>query len=194
MDKTTLIAHREEFFNEIIKHMNTPPSRVDKVLNQEKYYIKPNPDDVIINSEYGDMIIKITGKFYDKDFEIFYSLWQVSDSLKIGIALSDDELQGAFTADTHNEVYYIWGWKSDPKVDIARGCVFYDWEFDVPTLYESYKVQERFILGVKHMHFRTMRIIHDECERIYFARNNVLKSSDDIDNIEQFDFKKLLNK
>lgn len=168
MNKQELLNNREIFFKQISEHILKEPTKIDHILNQDKYYIRPNLEDIIINVEYGDMVIKINGKFYDKEFNIFYSLWQLSDTLKIGIALSDDDLQGAFSSDTHNEAYYIWGWKNDPKVDIARGCVFYDWEFEVPNLYDNYKEQERFILGVRHMHFRTMRIIHDECERLFF--------------------------
>lgn len=181
MDKIELLDRRGEFFTEIANHIQKEPTTVDVILKQDKYYIKPATNDIVVNSEFGDMIIKINGKFYDKEFSIFYSLWQFSNTLKIGIALNDDELQGAFTSDTHNEVYYIWGWKNDPKVDIARGCVFYDWEFEVPDLYESYKCRERFILGIRHMHFRTMRIIHDECERLFFESNSQSDSEDHLD-------------
>ncbi|NCP98105.1 hypothetical protein GW796_07270 [archaeon] len=169
MDKDTLLSKREVFFQQIIEHINRPPSKIDIVLNQDKYYILPDMSNTFVNSEYGDMIININGSFFDKNFNVFYSFWQLSDTLKIGIAINDDELQGAFASDSHNEVYSIWGSKNDPTIDIARGRVFYDWEFDVPHLYDSYKQQERFILGVKHMHFRVMRIIHDECQRIFFG-------------------------
>lgn len=172
MTKEELLNQRNAFFKEVASHIQTAPSRIDEILNQNKYYVRPSNEDIIINSNYGDMIIKINGSFYGRNFHLFYSLWQVSDTIKIGIALCDEELHGAFTSDTHNEVYYIWGWKNDPKIDVARGIVFYDWEFDVPNLYDSYKNQERFILGVKHMHFRTMRIIHDECERLFFKNGD----------------------
>jgi len=189
MDKPTLLAKRQDFFQQIINHLNTPPSKIDEVLNQAQYYVYPNMEKTFINSEYGDMVIQIDGEFYDKKFSIFYSLWQLGDTLKVGIALNDDELQGAFASDTHNEVHYIWGWNNEPKVDVARGCVFYDWEFDVPNLYDNYKNQEKFILGVKHMHFRAMRILHDECQRIFF---NIEKSENDevpsgITSVEEFE-------
>lgn len=172
MDKLTLLAKRQEFFEQIMKHLNTPPSKIDQILNQDKYYVYPDLNNSFINSEYGDMVIQINAEFHKKKFNIFYSLWQLGDTLKIGIALNDYELQGAFASDTHNEIYYIWGVKNEPKIDVARGCVFYDWEFEVPHLYDNYKNQERFILGCKHMHFRVMRIIYDECERIYFENNS----------------------
>jgi len=175
MDKQTLMAKRQEFFKSILKCLSDGPSKIDKILNQDKYYIKPDLENSFINSEYGDMIIQINGEFYEKKFNVFYSFWQPGDILKIGIAINDDELQGAFISDTYNEIYYIWGLKNEPVVDASHGCALYDWEFEVPNLYDDYKNQERFILGVRHMHFRVMRIMHDECERAFFNnKTNVM--------------------
>lgn len=193
MDKATLIAKRQEFFDEILRHLNIPPSKIDKLLNQDKYYIAPDKDNTYINSEYGDMAIHVNGQFYDKKFCISYLFWQLGNTLKIGINLRDDELQGAFASDAHNEIYYIWGIKHDPKIDVARGTVFYDWEFDVPELYDNYKNQERFILGAKHMHFRVMRIIHDECERMFFNTGAIVDEEDEeLSNID--DVQKVIKK
>jgi hypothetical protein len=185
MDKATLIAKRQELFEEILRHLNIQPSKIDKLLNQDKYYIAPDMENTYVNSEYGDMAIHVSGQFYDKKFSVSYLFWQLGNTFKIGITLTDDELQGAFASDAHNEIYYIWGVKNEPKIDVARGCVFYDWEFEVPDLYDNYKNQERFILGTKHMHFRTMRIIHDECERIFFNSANI--DEDDSEFIEDLE-------
>jgi hypothetical protein len=183
MDKETLICKRQEFFDAILQHLNTPPSKIDRLLNQDKYYIKPHDDGTFVKSDCGDMVIQITGQFYDKKFEISYLFWQLGDTLKIGIVVNDDDLQGAFASDAHNEVYYIWGVKNEPRVDVARGLLLYDWEFSVPDLYENYKNQERFIIGTKHMHVRAMRIIHDQCERMFF---NTTSDNDDDEPLEGF--------
>ena len=79
--------------------------------------------------------------------------------------MNDESLQGVFLADTHNEVQSLWN-RVGPSIDVSHGCVFYDWEFEVPELYDNYKNQEKYILGVRHMHFRTMKVIHDECLRL----------------------------
>lgn len=172
MDKETLISKRQEFFDAILTHLNTPASRIDYLLNQDKYYTKIDPNGSFIKSDFGDMVIQIEGEFYEKKFSISYLFWQLGDTLKVGIVINDINLQGSFAADGHNEVYYIWGIKNEPRVDVARGCLFYDWEFEVPFLYDSYKNQERFIIGAKHMHLRVMRIIHDQCERMFFNAND----------------------
>lgn len=192
MDKATLIAKRQEFFEDILKHLNVPPSKIDKLLHQDKFYVQPDKENTYINSEYGDMAIHVKGQFYDKKFSVSYLFWQLGNTLKVGITLNDDELQGAFASDAHNEIYYIWGVKNEPRIDVARGCVFYDWEFDVPELYDNYRNQERFILGSKHMHFRVMRIIHDECERMFFNSSGVAEDNGGkVSSIE--DIEKIIN-
>lgn len=167
MEKEELISNRTKFFQNIINHLDSPPSRIDEILNQDIYYIKPDLNKLLFNPNSGDMVIPIDGEFHNKKFNIFYSFWQVGYTLKIGVALNEVDLQGAFASDTHEEVYDLWGVSNKPKIDVARGCVFYDWEFDVTNLYDSYRDQEKFILGVKHMHFRVMRVICAECHKLW---------------------------
>jgi len=54
-------------------------------------------------------------------------------------------------------------WDNEPKQFIRGDKMFYEWEFNVPNFYDSYLTQERYILGIRHMHFRVMRIVHDAC-------------------------------
>lgn len=191
MDKETLKTKRTQFFENILDHMNRPPARIDKILQQDVFYIEPDKENTFYDAEAGDLAICITGKFFDKTFTLYYSFWQLGDMLRIGIALDDDELFAAFPSDNHNEVTYLWGLKNEPRVDISHGCVFYDWEFSVENLYDSYKNQEKFILGARHMHFRTMRIIHDQCERIFIdlhqERLNRNLKDDGINSMEDFE-------
>lgn len=166
MDKITLLKKREEFFKSILDVLQLPIAKIDILLNQDKYYVPIEKKKTFYELELGDMAICIKGSFYNKKFEIYYSVWQLGDKLKIAIAIKDDSLQGAFASDAHNEVFYIWGDNHEPRVDLAHGCIFYDWEFTEPSLYDNYKNQEKYILGIRHMHFRVMRMICDECERI----------------------------
>lgn len=180
MEKEILIAKRKQFFDNILEVLKKPPSSIDMILQQDKYYVAPNLTKLTSVPESGDLAIFINGKFHEKEFNIYYTIWQLGDILKIGVAIYDQDLHGAFASDHHNEVFYIWGNKNDPRIDVAHGCVFYDWEFEVKELYDNYRNQERFILGVRHMHFRVMRIIHDECLRLLASKNEkFLSSSDD---------------
>lgn len=186
MDKAQLKEKRKEFFQEILEAMRRPPTRIDIVLQQDKFYKPVDEENTFFDPEAGDLAISIKGTFHEKEFNVYYSFWQLGDMLRIGVAIYDDELQGAFASDAHNEVFYIWGMKNDPRVDVAHNCVFYDWEFEVKDLYDSYRNQEKFILGARHMHFRVMRILHDECQRIFYAKNKLASDDSQIDDFEKF--------
>jgi len=186
MDKAQLKEKRKEFFQEILEAMRRPPTRIDMVLQQDKFYKPVDEENTFFDPEAGDLAISIKGTFHEKEFNVYYSFWQLGDMLRIGVAIYDDELQGAFASDAHNEVFYIWGMKNDPRVDVAHNCVFYDWEFEVKDLYDSYRNQEKFILGARHMHFRVMRILHDECQRIFYAKNKLASDDSQIDDFEKF--------
>lgn len=186
MDKATLKAKRQEFFKEILEAMRRPPTKIDSILQQDKFYNPVDEENTFFDPEAGDLAISIKGKFHEKEFNVYYSFWQLGDMLRVGVAIYDDELQGAFASDAHNEVFYIWGMKNDPRVDVAHNCVFYDWEFEVKELYDSYRNQEKFILGARHMHFRVMRILHDECQRIYYAKNRDNSEDSSLDDFEKY--------
>ena len=186
MDKLTLKTKRMEFFKEILEAMRRPPGKIDNILQQDKYYLPIDEDNTFFDEEAGDLAISIKGTFHEKLFNVYYSFWQLGDMLRIGIAIFDDELQGAFASDAHNEVFYIWGMKNDPRVDVAHNCVFYDWEFEVKDLYDSYRNQEKYILGARHMHFRVMRILHDECQRIYHTKNRDSLDDSNLDDFEKY--------
>lgn len=186
MDKATLKAKRMEFFKEILEAMRRPPTKIDMILQQDKFYNPVDEENTFFDPEAGDLAISIKGKFHEKEFNVYYSFWQLGDMLRVGVAIYDDELQGAFASDAHNEVFYIWGMKNDPRVDVAHNCVFYDWEFEVRDLYDSYRNQEKFILGARHMHFRVMRILHDECQRIYYAKNRDSSDDSGLDDFEKY--------
>lgn len=183
MKKEEVFNKRKEFFEEILNTIRKPPGKIDHILEQSQYYFPPNETKSFYDETAGDFAICIDGKFYNKDFSIYYSLWQLGNILRIGVKIEDEELQGAFASDSHNEVFYIWGVKNDPRIDVAHGAVFYDWEFETPDLYNSYREQERFVLGVRHMHFRVMRIIHDECHKmfLYKNRNSDFSHNEDLD-------------
>lgn len=165
MNKNSLLSNRKKFFKEIIRVLSLEPNSTDDFLNQSNYYIKPQEKKTILNEEFGDLVVEINGCFHGKTFKVNYSLWQLSDNLKIGVAINDLDLQGAFATDQHNEINELWG-DNLPDIDVSKGSLFYTWNFSAPSLYDSYKEQEKFIFGVRHMHFRTMKVVHDECFKI----------------------------
>lgn len=166
MNKNEVLEARKTFFSDVIGTLLIPPIETDLFLNQDKYYIKPNYENIINLPEFGDLIIPIKGKFFSTKFTLNYSLWQLGTNLKIGISITDIDLQGAFVADKNDEISELWGEQNVPKIDISRGFIFYTWSFDSPDLYQNYLEREKFIFGIRHMHFRAMKIIHDECSRM----------------------------
>lgn len=173
MNKNELFELRDNFFNDILSQLENPASDMDLILNQSKYYVRPNMDKVVKNVSTGDLAIPINGSFFDKKFRLYYTLWQTGTRLKIGVAIYDDEMQDIFERDTHKEIDSIWP-DCIPLVDVAHGCVFYDWTFDAKNLYESYQNAEKYILGMRHMHFRIMRIVHDNCELFHLEKQKDL--------------------
>jgi hypothetical protein len=175
MDKKDLFLKRTEFFNEILDCINKPADEIDHLLNQSKYYVIPDKNSIINSPENGNLAITILGEFFEKDFKIIYTLWQTGNRLKIGISFNDEEIKDSFESDSHKEVNVLWG-SSLPHIDYAHGGSFYDWSFDVPQLYESYINQEIYIQGMRHFHFRVMRIIYDKCEKISLQKRKDLLS------------------
>jgi len=161
MEKVDLITKREKFFNQIVDMFERQPDETDRLMKQEKFYIAPNRK--IINAEKGELILGFPVKFANKEFYVWYSFWQYSFEFKIGVFIEDPKLENAFLTDTHREFKYLWGADLPPRFDNSRGSVMYEWEFKVPRLFESYIYQEKYILGSRHMHFRLMRVLHDEC-------------------------------
>lgn len=191
LSREEVIQCRTHFFKEIIDVLNIKPSKMDEILNQKQYYIAPSMD----NSFYthNDCVIKIKGEFNNKEFELWYSLWQYSDILKIGISLSNPVIQGAFIQDnnTNEEIKTLWMSETvkekinlivdansleileqidivlnnkkyvEPRIDLNYDSILYEWEFVVPDLLESYVKQEKFIIGIRHMHFRVLKLIFD---------------------------------
>lgn len=177
MDKKKLFNSRADFFNDIVDNITRLPQKIDKILNQDIYYINPISIDILNDPINGDLAIPFKGEFHNKQFEVMYTIWQIGENLRIGIALHDETLQDMFELDAHNEVESIWN-GNRPTVEASHGYLFYDWFFETPDLYNSYTHQERFIQGIRHMHFRVMKIIHDKCEMIsLMARQSALNST-----------------
>jgi hypothetical protein len=161
MEKVDLITKRANFFNQIVEMLERKPDEIDKLMKQDVFYIAPSKK--IINPEKGELLLGFPVDFYGKKFNVWYSFWQYSFDFKIGIFVEDPKLENAFMTDTHREIKFLWGSDLPPRFDNSRGTVMYEWEFRVPRLFDSYIYQEKYVLGSRHMHFRLMRVLHDEC-------------------------------
>lgn len=173
MDKKELVQKREIFFHKILEMLKREPDETDKLMKQDRFYFAPSK--TTMNSEKGELVILIPFQFQDKKVNVWYSIWQYAFDLKIGIFVEDPKLETAFQTDPHREIKYIWGGDAAPRFDSSRATVMYEWEFRVPRLFESYIYQEKYILGVRHMHFRLMRVLYDECVNLKKMSGNEKK-------------------
>lgn len=175
--KQEILDIRKNFFTEIITIISKEPTNMDKFLNQERYYVAPLANEIYQNVEFGDLVIPIQGNFYGNEFKLWYSLWHIGERIKVGIALKEINLQEAVNLNYNKEISMLWGNDITPNADVARDMLLYDWEFLCPNFYTSYMHQEKFILGMRHMHFRLMKIISDKYHRI-FNDSQIIEDAD----------------
>lgn len=163
MDKLVVWQKRKEFFESILENLFRKPNKIDLILEQAEYYVSPDINETFFTEETGDCAINTKGVYNNINFSFWYSIWQFGDVLKISMILDDSNIYGAVIEDYFEEVKFLWGKNNEPRLDVSHGKVLYEWEFCVPNLYESYLNQEKFVLGVRHMHFRLLRMISDYC-------------------------------
>lgn len=187
MNKKELLEKRTEFFEEILSNIRKPPSKIDKILKQDKYFIPIDERNTFYDVSSGDLVINVTGKAFDSTFDFAYTIWQYGNSLKLGLAIYSEFLHVAIPSDNYNEVFSIWGHNNEPYNNYIYDYLYYNWDFNAEKLYDDYKEQEKFILGIRHMHFRVLRLLINECEKI---KNNKMDDeriikipTNDIDNL-----------
>ncbi len=165
MEQLEVWGKRKTFFNNVLEHLMRDPIDIDFLLKQDKYYIKPKKDSLILNEKTGDWAIKVEGNFFNTPFVLWYSMWQVGNKLRVTMILEETNIMPAFVEDDHHEVNTFWGENQHPNIDTTHESLLYDWDFFNTNLYESYLTQEVYVLGIRHMHFRAMRIIYDFLEK-----------------------------
>lgn len=161
MNRTELLENREQFFNEIISTLSRDVGKLDKHFEQDKYYIKPEADSLILDVPNGELVFEVKGNFFDHSFSYLISVWQVGTRLKIGLLLKEESLFKAFGLDDQSGFLECWGKDSHPEVNIIHGGAFYDWQFNAENIYSSYMNQENYIMGTRHMHLKALKIIYD---------------------------------
>jgi hypothetical protein len=154
---------RQSFFESIVDAIQLPPGDIDRELNQSSYYIQAMKEQIIIDKVMGNLFIPFEIEQNENEIHRFaYSIYQTGEEIKIGVIFYDKKLYGAPGEDSESEAAHLW--EDEPEA-IHRGeGVLYEWKMAVPNLYEKWLQQERFILGMRHMHFRMMRIIKEQLE------------------------------
>lgn len=164
MQELDLLKKRELFFQKIINIMFREDITSGEKLNIEdlfgisKYIKFPNKEEVFCKPEYGELVIPLRSEYFDKKFEIIYSLWQIGEELKVGFLIKQDSILDVLL--NEKEVFEDMYDKSEYKLSLKYDGVFAEWFFNVKGLYENYEPQEYFIMRFRHMHINLLRTLY----------------------------------
>jgi hypothetical protein len=128
-------------------------------MGQQDLDVSANRSTAVVDAENGILIFSIPAAFHGEDCVHTYSLWQIGDEFKIGLLLTNG-LDQAPVLDVHVEIDQLWH-DVPHTLQNKGGATIYEWAFHVPTLYDSWTEQEKFVRGMKHCKQRVLRIIHD---------------------------------
>lgn len=159
VDKYVVWLKRRDFFHGIIKAMSMPPGDIDRIMGQDNAFFPPSDQGMIIDARMGNLVVHCYPQFHGREFHFWYSLYQIGATFKIGILL-DRELAAAPILEGQGEIERLWP-PALPDVQNRDGSTMYQWEFNVPHLYDSWSERETFVLGMRHCHFRMLRILRD---------------------------------
>lgn len=157
LDRYCARRARYDFFQEIAKDLLDPPRPIDHTFGHAKYYHKPEiapfgPDD-------NSLLATVDPVFHGKQCRLFYSIWVTGDFIRIG-AVMDNTSALAPLLEGQQEINRIWPDKV-PETQDRDGSLMYQWSFEVPGLLERWTARHAFVDGIRHMHFRLLRILHD---------------------------------
>lgn len=157
--RNAFTQRRRFLFDTILEACSRHVHESGVVMKQDQYYVPVSRSDAIIDAPNGELIFHVKAEFFDMDCSHTYSIWQLGDILKVGLLLKDG-LEQAFLVDWHNEIKELWNGASMKQFD-RTGTTLYEWTFNVPQLYDHWKHQEAYVLGMRHCHQRILRILHD---------------------------------
>lgn len=171
LTKEEAIAARKEFFEEALTALRTPPQKIDEALDQVQYYLPPLlNEDLVIDPVLGDFFVVIDPVLGGKKWPLAYSMWQTGENLKIALVFENEA-----------DLTWDWGaeefqglWPDAPPAQVLRRAhkTFFEWSFDVPGFHQNYAARERFALGLRHMHFRTLKALRGVAERLRESQMN----------------------
>ncbi len=189
MKKEELINARKVLFENIQKEVSKELNFLDHFWKHNVYYIPTDVSKIIMDVEGGNLVIPFENEFFGHQFNFFYSVWQSGNILRIGVG-AHPNISQAFASDDYNDIYKVWGKQEEKNLEIrnASDFIFFDWMFDATHLYSNYAYEERIIHGMRHMHFKVLRIIYDECKKrtqlVEFEEqnknNNIMLDDDDL--------------
>lgn len=154
-----LLYDREAFYSRIINQFSLPPNAASIKFGQDELLNAAKIDSVMTDNDGGILYMEIGTRYSKIAGQHSYSLYLTGDLLRIGLLLYGG-LEKAPLVDWQNEIQTIWPGCAPDQQD-RDGLTMYEWTFLLPDIYKNYATQERYILGLHHMHCRILRIIRD---------------------------------
>lgn len=154
-----VVAEREILFRRIEQCLYATPDPASVKFGQAALLKQSRIVECLSDAPSGTLYITIESTFEGITGHHSYSLYVTGDLFRIGLLLYGG-LESAPSLDVHNETEKLWPGIA-PEHHDRRELSLYEWTSLVPDLYDSYVTQERYILGMRHMHCRVLRIIHD---------------------------------
>lgn len=159
LQRRKMLRERKVLIDRILERLTKQPDVADIKFGQDELLRAAQISEQLVDLEAGILYLTVQSRYQDQPGEHSYSLYFTGDMLRIGLLLYG-ELSKAVLIDWHNELQSIWPGCPPQQID-RRGVTMYEWTFLLPEIYTSHAVQERYILGMRHMHSRLLRIIAD---------------------------------
>lgn len=157
LDRYAAMRTRHHFFQCIADNLTRPPGAIDLQFGHAKFY---QPCVVqAFGLEDNSLIVQVNPTVHGKKCTLFYSIWVTGDFIRIGVVM-DNEAALAPVLEGQQEINHIWPDKV-PETQDRDGSLMYQWSFEVPGLLERWTARDLFVDGIRHMHFRILRILHD---------------------------------
>lgn len=147
---------RVEFFADVVEALCSQPKPIDEKLEQVKYYHSPVEGSLISDADFGDFYIEINPVFSGRMWPLAYSIWQTGQELRVAIIVHS-VTEDARWADPE-EFSDLWG-GVEMRIMQRGAKQFLEWRFEVTDFHSNYAVREKFVLGMRHLHFRTLKAI-----------------------------------
>lgn len=159
LKKRMLMHHRELFYSEILDRFYSPADTASIKFGQGPLLEGARVESKILENQSGILHMEIGTEYSGIKGQHAYSLHLAGDLFRISLLLYGG-LEKAPLVDWKNEIQTIWPGCAPDQQD-RDGLTMYHWTFILPDIYSNYATQERYILGMHHMHCRVLRIVRD---------------------------------
>lgn len=157
--RSMTLYRREMFFEEIMKRFTAPIDTAGRKFGQAELLEAARIKTKIIDNNVGLFMLEVETDFSGFKGTHSYAMTLAGDLLKINLQLYGG-LEKAPLVDWQNEIQTIWPGCAPNQQD-REDLTMYEWTFFLPDIYENFATQERYTLGLTHMHCRILRIIRD---------------------------------